>query len=207
MSSSERRGPQPETRITPPVSSWERITTTLRAMKRHADETYETGHALFTQPEVKEGSEAAFRAAMNIAISCVDLVPIAGEIASWGADFLKIIETIRYHSRQKDAMLRGEDPTKVQREKYNLTPDVSVLTAVLSEGLEVFTFVMLPVPTHAIETTIQLRYDIPRMYRGVKKAREVLTNIRAKRERARQAAEHLASIRETLDSLSQREEK
>ena len=168
------------------TTSWQKVTEAVAFLERHALETRETGRELMKYPEVKEGSEAAFRAAINVAISCADVVPGAGEFASWGADALKIIEEIRHRSKQKEALERGEDPTKVKREKYNLTPDVSVYVTTLTEALEFITF--FTAPTHAIETVGQLYYDIPRMYRGIKKAREALVKIHARRERARKAA-------------------
>lgn len=170
------------------TTSWEKVTTALAALKRHANETQETAQELMAQPEIKEGSEAAFRAAVNVAISCADVIPFAGAIASWGADAAKIVDEVQYRKAQKEALARGENPLLVKHAKYNFTPDVHVLVATLTEGLEVFTLMGIPMPTHAIETANQLWYDVPRMYRGVKKARETLVKIRAKRERARKIA-------------------
>lgn len=185
MTNMGEKGPRsPETSLI--TTSWEKITNAAAFLKRHAHETRETGQELMKYPEVKEGSEAAFRAALNVAISCADIVPGAGELASWGADALKIIEEVRHRSKQKEAIERGEDPTKVKREKYNLTPDVSVYITTLTEALEFITF--FTAPTHAIETVGQLWFDAPRMYTGIKKAREALVKIRARRERARKAA-------------------
>lgn len=185
MTNMGEKGPRPqETSLM--TTSWEKITDAAAFLKRHALETRETGRELMKHPEVKEGSEAAFRAAINVAISCADVVPGAGEVASWGADALKIIEEVRYRKEQKEALERGENPLKVKRKKYNLTPDVHIFVTTLTEALEFITF--FTAPTHAIETASQLYYDVPRMYRGIKKAREVLVNIRARREKTRQIA-------------------
>ncbi len=185
MTNMGEKGPRPqETSLI--TTSWEKITDAAAFLKRHALETRETGRELMKYPEIKEGSEAAFRSALNVAISCADVVPGAGEVASWGADALKVVEEIRHRHKQVEALQRGKDPTKVKREKYNLTPDVSVYITTLTEGLEFLTFFTFP--THVIETVGQLWFDIPRMYRGIKKAREALVKIRAQRERARKAA-------------------
>lgn len=179
------KGPRPqETSLI--TTSWEKIADAVAFLRRHARETQTTGQELWKYPEVQEGSEAAFRAAMNVAISYADIIPGAGELASWGADALKIIEEVRHRSKQKEAIAQGQDPTKVKREKYNLTPDISVYIITLTETLEFITF--FTAPTHAIETVGQLWFDIPRMYKGIKKAREALVKIRAQRERAREAA-------------------
>lgn len=185
MTNMGEKGPRPqETSLM--TTSWEKITDAAAFLKRHARETRETGRELMKHPEIKEGSEAAFRAAINVAISCADVVPGAGEVASWGADALKVIEEVRHRHKQAEALQRGENPTNVKREKYNLTPDVHILVTTLTEALEFITF--FTAPTHAIETVGQLYYDIPRMYRGIKKAREALIKIHAQRERARKAA-------------------
>lgn len=185
MTNMGEKGPRPqETSLM--TTSWEKVTEAAAFLKRHARETQATGRELWKYPEVQEGSEAAFRAAINFTISYVDGMPVAGEPLSWGADALKIIEEVRYRTRQKEAIERGEDPTKVKREKYNLTPDVNIHVAIPTEILELLTFFAFP--THAIETLGQLWFDVPRMYKGIKKAREVLVKIRAQRERARKAA-------------------
>lgn len=175
--------PQPPSR-----SSWEAIVSRISAAKKHAQEIQETSKEFMQHPEILEGSEAALRSALNVAISCADIVPGAGELASWGADALKVFEDIQFRIKQKDAITRGENPLTVQHKKYNLTPDVHVLVATLTEALEFVTF--FTAPTHAIETTFQLWYDIPRIGKGIRKAREVLVHIRKRREQARIAAEH-----------------
>jgi hypothetical protein len=178
-------GPQETSFMTTP---WEKIAGVVAFLKRQANETDETRKELMRHPEVKQGGEAALRSAINIAISCFDVVPVAGEITSWGADALKIIEEVRYRSRIKEATARNEDCSGIKREPYNLTPDVGVYTATLTEIIELLTLSMFP--THAIETVGQLWFDLPRIYRGVQKAREGLRKIREKRENARKAADY-----------------
>lgn len=190
---SEYRQHGPESQETSMISSsWKSIVRTTDRLRNFAQESFSTGQELWKQDDVRTGGEAAFRSVLNIAISCVDVVPGAGELASWGADALKVLEEIRHRQKQKEALARGEDPRKVPREKYNLTPDVHVLVATLTEALEFVTFFTFP--THAIETTGQLWYDVPRMYRGIKQARKTLGDIRARRERAREAAKHFRTV-------------
>lgn len=185
MTNMGEKGSRPQ-ETSPMTTSWEKVTDAVAFLKRHALETHETGRELMKYPEIKEGSEAAFRSALNVAISCADVVPGAGEFASWGADALKVVEEVRHRHKQAEALQQGEDPTKVKREKYNLTPDVHIFVTTLTEALEFITF--FTAPTHAIETMGQLWFDIPRMYKGIKKTREVLEKIRAGREKARKAA-------------------
>ena len=155
----------------------------VRKKIRHAQELL----ALLSQEsEVREGSEALFRAVLNIAISCADLVPGAGEIASWGADVLKIIEEMRYRMRIREVAHTGGDTKKVKREGYNLTPDVHWLVAVATESLEALSFFMAP--THAIETLNQLWYDIPRILRALRKIYELLIQEQERHKKAAEAA-------------------
>ncbi len=135
---------------------------------------------------VREGGEAAFRTVMNIAISCADLVPGAGEIASWGADVLKVIEEMRYRMRIREVADAGGDTKKVKREGYNLTPDVHWMVAVGTESLEALSLGFAP--THAIETIGQLRHDIPRMLRAYRMLRALLQQEQERHKRATEAA-------------------
>lgn len=177
-----------ETALTP--RSWEALVTRIKALYASFEQTRQTGKELLRDPEIRQGGDAALRSVVNVAISCIDIVPGAGELASWGADVAAIVEEIRYRKRRGEAEDRGEDPNKVTHEKYNLTPDVSVWIKTLTEILE---FVPAPLPsmlpTHAIETAGQLYYDIPRMITALKKARVALVDIQAQHRVATQAAE------------------
>lgn len=184
----EKRGPErQETSLIP--RSFDELKQKLLTAKAYLEETRATGKELLKDEKIREGGEAALRSVINVAISCVDIIPVAGEIASWSADIAAVIEESRYQERRKEAEVRGEDPRKVKREKYNLTPDVHILVKTITEVLE---FIPIPLPfvmpTHAVETVGQLYYDIPRMHLGLKKARENLKRIREEREKARTAA-------------------
>lgn len=193
---SERR-PSPESKNALAHPTWDRILRVYKELQRHASETSETSKELWKHDEVRRGSEAAVRSAINIFISCADIVPGVGELASWGADILKIYENSRHKKKQAEAVLRGEDPTKVPREKFNLTPDVHILTATISEALELLAF--FTAPTHAIETVNQLWYDVPRIRDGVRKARAVLSDVQRRRADAREAAKHFRAAVDTPD--------
>jgi hypothetical protein len=169
----------------------QRTKESLLAAIQKAREAYEIGKTLHQDPEVRTGSEAAFRSALNIAISCVDVVPGAGEVASWGADLLKIIEEIQYRQKKREVEKAGGDVSQIQRKKYNLTPDVHLLLATSTEALEALSFFTFP--THAFETLNQLWYDIPRMIKGARRARALLEEVRQKHARAREAAERFAA--------------
>ncbi len=95
-----------------------------------------------TDPEVQRGLEALLRTGINAGISVADLFPVVGEAASWTADACKLIAR-----------------------RFNLpldtSPDVSVKIALWSEVLDLCTAGL--VPSHIIETTLQLRADWPRL--------------------------------------------
>lgn len=189
MEKGKRSGESRELVTHPLRTTKEALITALRQVQ----ETYEAGKAVHTDPEVRAGSEAVFRAVMNIAISCVDILPGAGELASWGADLLKVIEEIRYRQRKQEVESAGGDVSLVKREKYNLTPDVHVSIATVTEVLELIS--AFTAPTHAIETTIQLWHDIPRMLHAFRKARALLAEEKQRRAKAKHAAELIEKLR------------
>lgn len=96
--------------------------------------------------EVKAALVALTRSLLNIGISIVDVVPGVGDVVSVGADVAKLTE-------------------------FDLTPDVGKGIAWGSEILEFFTGGAMP--SHAIETTIQMFKDVPRIVKGLKKAEKI----------------------------------
>jgi len=123
-------------------------------------------------PVLKEGSEAAFRTVANTLISIADLFPGIGDAASWGADVAKVYSRIKYKKEQAEAVVAGKDPKKIRMSKLDLTPDVSVEVAVLTELLEFVSIGFLP--THAIEGGIQLYADWPKLKKAALKLREMM---------------------------------
>lgn len=108
---------------------------------------------------------ACFRTIMNTGITAADFVPGIGEVVSGGADFLKVL--------RRSMKKVGVDPSFL-----DLTPDVSLRIALGSEVLEFGTGGLAP--THAIEGTMQLRKDIPRIKEGAKRFMEIWKGKRIK---------------------------
>jgi len=123
-------------------------------------------------PALKEGGEAAFRTFANTLVSVADLFPGVGDAVSWGADIAKVYARIKYKKDRVAAIATGKDPEKVQMSKLDLTPDVSVEVAVLTELLEVFSIGFLP--THAIEGGMQLYKDWPKLKAAAQRLREMM---------------------------------
>ncbi len=97
----------------------------------------------------KEAQKIFLRTGVNAAATAAEFIPFVGNIPSWLLDFLKMFEG------------------------YDSTPDVPKWVAwgtELFEGIELSSGI--PVPTHAIETTMQLKVDVPRMIEIVKSARD-----------------------------------
>ena len=111
--------------------------------------------------EFAEGREAVMRTTLNALISVADTVPGVGDLVSWGADIAKILARAQYKRQRQMAELAGEDLGLVKMSKIELTPDVSVKIAVLTEFLEPLFLGLLP--SHAIESSFQLYADFPKL--------------------------------------------
>jgi len=146
------------------VETQEQELTTYMERVRAAKSTIEE---IKSDPDLVEGKEAALRTVSNTAISIADTVPGFGELASWGADLAKVWARYDYEKRREDAVKNGEDPDEVELSKIDLTPDVSVKIAVLTELLELLTGGL--VPSHAIETGLQLKADWPKLKKAAEK--------------------------------------
>ena len=96
--------------------------------------------------DAKEAINGLKRAALNIGISIVDVVPVIGDAISIGADIAKVT-------------------------KFDLTPDASKAIAWSTELLELISGGYLP--THSIETAIQLKADVPRIKKGLKAIQKI----------------------------------
>lgn len=119
---------------------------------------------------VRDSLKAAGRTVANVGVSIVDMVPGAGDAVSWAADVGKL------------------------RQETDLTPDVSKKVAWSSEALEAVTGGAAP--SHAIETAVQLKYDVPRMKRGYERLREIWTT------ENRDYAAHQPEIDQALETFA-----
>lgn len=106
-------------------------------------------------PEVRKGLEALLRTGVNSGISVADLFPVVGEAASWTADACKLV------ARQFDIKM------------LDSSPDVSLNVALGTELLELCTGGLMP--SHVIETTLQLRADWPRMKTAYERIKAIWT--------------------------------
>lgn len=119
----------------------------LKIFQEKGGETKLVLQEIWQDEEARVALVAAGRLLINLGISLADFIPGFGDVFSWGADLLKWT-------------------------RLDLSPDVSKKIAVGSELSEVLGGA---VPSHFIETFIQLGYDIPRMKKGLKRAQEIWT--------------------------------
>lgn len=110
---------------------------------------------IIKDPKVRQAATAAMRTLANIGISFADAVPFAGEVPSWLADLGKFTD--------RWAQVIGLST--------DLTPDVSKEVAVGSEILEAYSGTAFP--SHAFETTLQIKADWPRIVEGFKRLKEL----------------------------------
>ncbi|MBP9827559.1 hypothetical protein KBC55_00190 [Patescibacteria group bacterium] len=141
--SERERGPRPETRSVEVIT--ESISTTERLQRLEK---------IVQDPEVYKGFVALLRTGINLGISAADTMPGgAGEIGSWTADGCKLLA-----ARFSIPML-------------DTSPDVSKLVAIGSEITEPVTGGAMP--SHLIETSLQLRADWPRIKQALIKTRDI----------------------------------
>lgn len=117
--------------------------------------TYSRWEMILQNPSIRDGVKALLRTIANTGISAVDVIPVAGEGASWGADSLKMLSKLRWLG------------------KLNfLTPDVPLKGALASEAGEVFGGAM---PTHIYETLHQFfKGDLKTIQNAIVALRETL---------------------------------
>lgn len=134
-----------------------------RGKDRKADKTmrelsfYETAKRLVRvaqDPECRKGLEALLRTITNGSISIADMVPGAGDSASWVADGCKFI------ARRTGITI------------LDLTPDVAEWKAYGSELGEFVTFGIFP--SHIVESALQLKADIPRIKAAHARAKKIM---------------------------------
>ena len=167
---------------------------TLPSKKRSVQETVSillsALHTSAYDKDVQRGIEATLRTVANIGIVCADTVPVAGTAASLAADAAKLIDNARYEAKKKEARARGEDPEKIKRTPFNLTPDVRVHIAILSGISEILTSIIPLIPTHALEASLQLRHDYPRIITAARRIHHLYKEELAKHATAEHAAKH-----------------
>ena len=119
-------------------------------------------------PEVQDFMKRFGRTAANMGITLTDFVPGFGEFFSGGADALKLLDPFA---------------RKYLGFSTDLSPDVSKKTAIGSELLEIPSAGLMP--THIIETVLQLKKDWGPMREGfgvlVSHLRGEMTDYRANR--------------------------
>lgn len=158
---------------------------------------------LYADPVSREGGSALLRTLANGAISMADVVPVVGSFVSWTADVAKMVkrgsdQTRNFLSTTGDWMaswgkrlkpwgrvgssigetLDGRGKQVKELSKYfrvpsflDLTPDVSLTIAIIPGVLEIPTGGVMP--THWLESLLQLKADWPRMKAGYARAREL----------------------------------
>lgn len=105
------------------------------------------------------GTTAELRTLINTGITLGDFIPIAGDAVSWGADAFKVVRRVGQRFG-------------VDIKFLDLTPDVGLLPAIGSEAFELVSFGFFP--SHIVETTMQLKHDLPKIKKGMAQAKEIL---------------------------------
>ncbi len=180
-------------------SEQEKNISLFKRIKVQYESFREIASILSKDEALKEGTEALFRTVINSCIAIADTVPGIGDLASWGADAAKVWARWEH---QKAVALKGNDyiaqgmsieeaeekaKSEIKISKIDLSPDVSVAVAVGSEALELVG--LGTVPTHAIETLGQLRYDWKKIINGMKRTKEVFIEQRKVGHEVQEAAE------------------
>lgn len=132
--------------------------------------TYSKWEMLTRNPSIRKGVAAILRTMANAGISLFDVIPVAGETGSWGADALKSLAKLRWFRRLNF-----------------LTPDVPLAGALASEASEIVAGAM---PSHLYETLYQF-------FKGDKKAiGDALVSLR---ETLRADSEMYSAHKEEID--------
>lgn len=111
---------------------------------------------------LSEGRQAAVRTVVNVGLVAFDIFPLAdaglGHILSVVADGAKTLRTV----------VRVSHFLRIDPKFLDLTPDVSLKVALDTEAVEFVAPIATlglfnPLPTHSIETLLQIKHDLPRM--------------------------------------------
>ena len=113
---------------------------------------------ILKDPICYSGTTAGLRTLINTVITLGDFIPLAGDAVSWSADALKVVRRVGQRFG-------------IDIKFLDLPPDVGLFPAIGSEAFEVVSFGFFP--SHIIETTMQLKHDLPKIKRGVTRAKEI----------------------------------
>lgn len=129
--------------------------------------------ANLSDEEIKQVKLVIYRTTANLTIGLLDVIPAGiGEMASWGADTLKVAKSVFIAIKKRTKKIRKKFPSWL-----DLTPDVPNSVAVLSEVVEPFTGGWAP--THLlVEFPMQLHHDINRVIEFLKKVERIKAYIR-----------------------------
>lgn len=122
----------------------------------------------FTDREVRDFQLALYRTVANLTIGILDAIPAgAGESVSWTADALKILKRFAHRHQHYVKILK-----KLFPEWLDLTPDISIAEAVISELSEIPTGGFIP--SHLVfEFRKQFKADLPRLIGFLEKMSKV----------------------------------
>lgn len=113
---------------------------------------------ILNDPFCYSGTTAGLRTIINTGITLGDFIPLAGDTVSWSADALKIVRRVGQRFG-------------IDIKFLDLTPDVGLFPAIGSEAFEFISFGFFP--SHIVETTMQLKHDLPKMKKGLTRAKEI----------------------------------
>jgi hypothetical protein len=153
----------------------------------------------------KQALYALLRTFANLGISVADAFPGIGELPSWAADAVKFFKLSRAKNieRKKEDKKKSSEEDKEQKNfwaKIDLSPDVPIWIA---SGFEAIDFALgTGIPSHAIETTMQLKHDWPRMKEGLKKIKEIM-GAKTLEELKIMADQELNDYQENKDEIDQ----
>jgi hypothetical protein len=145
---------------------------TYDRFRAEMDRWSESARPYLEDPDIPVGAKAAIRTALNAGIAIGDLFPGYGLVLSGGADAAKAVARAEYHAKRVYVRwIEKGNPNDVKMSAFDLTPDVKLGWALGSELLEMCAAGFLP--THAVEGTMQLYHDWPRMKKAVRRIREI----------------------------------
>ncbi len=126
--------------------------------------------------KAREAFYAFLRTLANLGISVADAFPGIGELPSWAADGVKFLKIARAKNidrkKEKNKQSSEQEESKNFWARIDLSPDVPVWIASGSEAVDLaFGSV---IPSHAVETLMQLKHDWPRIKDGLEKIKEIM---------------------------------